>query len=101
MNIRVGTIDRKSVLTLAAGVLLILWIRFGIYGAREAPSVTTAETVPQAELRLKILRQAAATIPGKEERFKQAAAKAELQPPRTREGQPGSARRKLQAKALL
>ena len=55
-------------------MLLILWIRFGIYGAREAPSVTTAETVPQAELRLKILRQAAATIPGKEERFKQAAA---------------------------
>jgi len=74
MNIKFGTIDRKSVLTLVFGVGLILWIRFGIYGDHEAPSVTSAETIPQAEQRLKNLRQAAATVDGKEERLKKASA---------------------------
>jgi len=74
MNIKFGTIDRKSVLTLVGGVALILWVRFGIYGDHVAPSVTSAETIPQAELRLKNLRLAAGTVAAKEERLKKAAA---------------------------
>jgi Tfp pilus assembly protein PilO len=74
MNIRFGAVDRKSVVVLVGGVALVLAVRFGVYGDRETSSVTSAETVPQAELRLKNLRQAAATVAGKEERLKQAAA---------------------------
>ena len=74
MNVKFGAIDRKSVLTLVGGVALILAIRYGVYGDREAPSVTSSETIPQAEQRLKNLRQAAATVEGKEERLKKAAA---------------------------
>jgi Tfp pilus assembly protein PilO len=72
MNVKFGAIDRKSVLTLVGGVALILAIRYGVYGDREAPSVTSSETIPQAEQRLKNLRQAAATVEGKEERLKKA-----------------------------
>jgi len=74
MNLKFGSIDRKSVLTLVGGVALILIVRYGIYGDRVTPSVTTAETIPQAELRLKNLRQAAVTVAGKEERLRKAAA---------------------------
>jgi Tfp pilus assembly protein PilO len=74
MNVKFGAVDRKSVLVLVGGVALILAIRYGVYGDRETSSVTVAETVPQAEQRLKNLRLAAATVAGKEERLKQAAA---------------------------
>jgi Tfp pilus assembly protein PilO len=74
MNIKFGAVDRKSVVVLVGGVALILAIRYGVYGDRATSSVTSADTIPQAEQRLKNLRLAAATVPGKEERLKQAAA---------------------------
>jgi len=74
MNVKFGPVDRKSVVVLVVGVGLILAIRFGVYGDRQTSSVTSAETIPQAEQRLKNLRQAAATAPGKEERLRKAAA---------------------------
>jgi Tfp pilus assembly protein PilO len=74
MNLKLGTVDRKSVLTLVAGVALILLVRYGIYGDHATSSVTTTETIPQAEKRLQKLRQAAATVQGREELLKQATA---------------------------
>jgi len=74
MNIKFGAVDRKTGLVLVGGVALVLAIRFGVYGDRATSSVTPVETVPQAEQRLKNLRQAAATVAGKEERLKQATA---------------------------
>jgi Tfp pilus assembly protein PilO len=71
---KMGTLDRKSVIWLVAGVGVVLWVRYGIYGDRVSSSVTAADTIPQAEKRLQNLRQAAATVPANEELLKQAAA---------------------------
>ncbi len=74
MSVKIGAVDRKSVVVLVVGVGLVLAIRFGVYGDHATASVAAAETIPQAEQRLKNLRLAAATVPGKEERLKHAAA---------------------------
>jgi Tfp pilus assembly protein PilO len=74
VKLKIGTLDRKSVVVLIGGVALVLAIRYGVYGEHATSSLMVAETVPQAEQRLKNLRLAAATVAGKEERLKQAAA---------------------------
>jgi hypothetical protein len=59
---------------LLGGLLLIVVLRFGVYGDRQAQVVPPSESVPAAEKRLERLRQVAATVPGKEAVLKQALA---------------------------
>jgi hypothetical protein len=61
---------------IASGALLIpaaAW-RFGLFGGAEADSVPAAAAIPIAENRLASLRVRAASVPAKEERFRQAQA---------------------------
>jgi Tfp pilus assembly protein PilO len=74
MNINVGTVNRKLLVVFVVSVAAILWLRFGLLSDRTTPSVTVVETIPQAEQRLQKLRLAAATVGGKEESLKKAAA---------------------------
>jgi hypothetical protein len=73
-----GTLDRKSLLMLAAGVAVILILRFALSGNSGAPVTSTAavaaDTIPAAEQRLARLRALAATIPAREKMLKQAQA---------------------------
>lgn len=70
-----GTLDRRTLLVLLGGVSLVLVLRFVIM-ADKAPAAPAAvsESVPLAERRLAKLREAAATVPGKEKAAKQVAA---------------------------
>jgi len=70
-----GTLDRRTMLILAAGVLSILVLRFVVMAdKRPAEVVTERDSVPLAEKRLAKLRETAATVPAKEKVAKQAAA---------------------------
>ena len=73
----VGTLDRRLLFVLLGGLLLIVVLRFGVYGDRQAPVVPASESVPAAEKRLERLRQIAATVPGKEAVLKRASAELE------------------------
>jgi hypothetical protein len=70
-----GTLDRRTLLILAAGVLSVLVLRFVIM-ADKRPEQAAAEqdSVPMAEQRLAKLRATVATVPGKEKVAKQVAA---------------------------
>ncbi len=71
----VGTLDKRTGLGLAAGVAAILILRFVVLGGDSSSSaVAPSESVPQAEQRLRHVRQVAATVPGKETVRNQAAA---------------------------
>jgi hypothetical protein len=84
-----GTLDRRTMLILAAGVLSILVLRFVVMAdKRPAEVVTEHDSVPLAEKRLAKLRETAATVPAKEKVAKQAAAQLA-----TRETGPGAAAR--------
>ncbi len=68
----VGTLDRRTALMFACGVLAIVALRFALT-RDSAPGVTPAvDSIPLAERRLQRLRQVAATVPGKETVLKQA-----------------------------
>jgi hypothetical protein len=70
----VGTLDRKTAILAVSGVAAILLLRL-VLGNNSAPAVVgTTESVPQALARLEKLRRVAATVPGKEDLMKQAAA---------------------------
>jgi hypothetical protein len=73
----VGTVDRRTLLVLLGGLVLIAVLRFGVYGDRPTPVVAPSESIPAAENRLERLRQIAATVPGKEAVLKQASAELE------------------------
>jgi hypothetical protein len=73
----VGTLDRRTILVLVGGLLLILVLRFGVYGERQTQVVAPSESIPAAEKRLERLRQIAATVPGKEAVLKRASAELE------------------------
>lgn len=68
-----GTLDRKTAILLVGGVAAILVLRFVVM-ADHGPSgvVAAAESAPLAEARLKRLREVAATLPAREQQFKQA-----------------------------
>ena len=69
-----GTLDRRTLLVLVAGVSLVLVVRF-VFMADKRPEVVAAtDSVPLAEKRLAKLRETAATVPGKEKIAKQATA---------------------------
>jgi Tfp pilus assembly protein PilO len=72
-----GTLDRKNALRLAAGVAVILFLRFVVMADRNQTVVQASESVPMAEKRLERLRQIASTVPGKEALSKQVAAELE------------------------
>ncbi len=72
----VGTLDRRSMYLLLGGLALIAVLRFGVYRDSSTTVAAAVETVPAAEKRLELLRQKAATVPGKEALLKQAAAEA-------------------------
>jgi hypothetical protein len=67
----VGKLDRRTGLILAAGVAVVLILRFGLYGDAQADTASSLDTIPMAEKRLEKLRQVAATVPGKEAVLKQ------------------------------
>jgi hypothetical protein len=70
-----GTLDRRTLLILAAGVLSVLVLRFVVMADKRPPDVVAAQdSVPQAEVRLAKLRETAATVPGKDKVAQQAAA---------------------------
>jgi hypothetical protein len=69
-----GSLDRRTVLILAAGVLSILVLRFVVMGDKQPAAVTESESVPLAEQRLAKLRETLATVPGKEKTAHQASA---------------------------
>ncbi len=69
-----GTIDRKTLLLLLAGVvLLIAVLRYRVFGDPQTQVVAPADSIPMAEQRLQRVRQLAALVPGKEAVLKQAA----------------------------
>jgi hypothetical protein len=62
--------ERRALVVLAAGVLLILVLRFSL-SEPAAPTVGAApESIPQAEGRLAKVRQRAATLPAREQALK-------------------------------
>jgi len=69
-----GTLDRKTVLFLVAGLAAIGILRFGVYGDRSSVVVAPSESIPKAEQRLERVRRLAAMLPGKEAVLKQAGA---------------------------
>ena len=69
-----GTLDRRTLLVLVGGLLLIAILRFGVYGGHETSVVAPAESIPLAERRLERLREVSATVPAREAVLKQAAA---------------------------
>lgn len=70
-----GTLDRRTVFMLIVSVAAILILRFVVLSGRQAQAVVApADSVPLAERRLERMRQVAATVPAKEELFKQASA---------------------------
>ncbi len=69
-----GTLDRRNVLVLGAGVALVLVLRFVVMADKQPAAVATEESVPLAERRLAKLRETVATVPGKEKVAREAAA---------------------------
>jgi hypothetical protein len=69
-----GTLDRRTVLVLVAGVLLVLVVRFVLMTDKRPEPTAVYDSVPLAEKRLAKLRETVATVPGKEKIAKQAAA---------------------------
>jgi hypothetical protein len=69
-----GTLDRRTLLILAAGVLLVLVLRFAVMPDKRPEVVAAFDSVPLAEKRLAKLRETVATVPGKEKIARQAAA---------------------------
>ena len=71
-----GKLDRWKAAILLIGPVLIL-LRLGVFQKGDAAVVAPTESIPVAEQRLERLRRLAATLPGKEAVYKQAAAELE------------------------
>jgi Tfp pilus assembly protein PilO len=69
-----GTLDRKTIFILVAGLAGIGILRFGVFSDSSAQVVAPSESIPKAEQRLERVRQLAAMLPGKEAVLKQARA---------------------------
>jgi hypothetical protein len=65
------TRDRRAVILLGASLLLLLVLRFGVYGDKETTVVGATHSIPLAEKRLARLRQTVATLAGKQSVLKQ------------------------------
>lgn len=73
-----GNLDRRTVLLLVAGVLVVLVLRFVVMDDKPAQAVAVADSVPLSEARLAKLRETAAAVPAKETIAKQTAAELAL-----------------------
>ena len=69
-----GTLDRRTALILAAGVTLILVLRFVVMADKRPEVVEAYDSALLAEKRLAKLRDTAATVAGKDKAARQAAA---------------------------
>jgi Type II secretion system (T2SS), protein M subtype b len=74
VSLALGTLDRKKLLILVAGLALLILRVVTLLRDSPAPVVTSAESVPVAERRLERMRQLATTVAGKEAVLKQAMA---------------------------
>jgi Type II secretion system (T2SS), protein M subtype b len=73
MNFEMGTLDRRKLLVLAVGlVLLVIVVVRQTRDDSTATVVAAADSIPLAERRLERLRLLAATVPGKETVLQQA-----------------------------
>jgi hypothetical protein len=66
--------DRRALILFAAGLVLVVVLRFGVYRDSQAGVVEARNSVPLAENRLARLRQAEVAVPVKEALFKRLAA---------------------------
>ena len=71
-----STRDRRALILLGAGALVILILRFTVFGDRQVTVVAAQDSIPAAERRLARVRQLAATVPGKEALLKDLQAEA-------------------------
>jgi hypothetical protein len=72
-----GTLDRRTILILVAGISAVLVLRFVVMSDKPPAtpaSVAVYDSAPLAEQRLARLRETAATVPGKEQVAKQSTA---------------------------
>jgi type II secretion system (T2SS) protein M len=74
MSLQVGTLDRKYGAALVVALILFAILQIGPSSGKSTVVVGTTDSIPLAEKRLEKLRQAAATVPAKEEILKQAEA---------------------------
>jgi Type II secretion system (T2SS), protein M subtype b len=73
MTFEVGTLDRRKLLVLIVGlVLLVVVLVRQFRDTTPTPVVAAADSIPLAERRLEKLRQIASTVPGKETVLQQA-----------------------------
>ena len=70
--------DQRALILLGTGLFTVLVLRFGVYGDKQAGVVAASDSIPMAEKRLARVRQAAATVPGKQSFLKNLTAQAEL-----------------------
>jgi len=70
--------DQRALILLGTGLLAVLVLRFGVYVDKQASVVAASDSIPMAEKRLAHVRQAAATVPGKQSLLKNLTAQAEL-----------------------
>jgi hypothetical protein len=66
-----STRDQRALILLGACLLLLVVLRFGVYGDKEASVVAATHSIPLAEKRLARLRQTVATLAGKQSVLKQ------------------------------
>ena len=70
----VGTVERKHVAILLGALLLMIAVKYGVYGGGQTTAAAPAESIPVVEKRLEIVRQKAAIVPGRETVLKQVSA---------------------------
>jgi len=76
--VTLSTRDQRALILLGTGLLTVLVLRFGVYGDKQSAVVAASDSIPVAEKRLTRVRQAAATVPAKQNLLKNLNAQAEL-----------------------
>jgi len=76
--VTLSTRDQRALILLGTGLLTVLVLRFGVYGDKQSAVVAASDSIPVAEKRLTRVRQAAATVPAKQNLLKNLGPQAEL-----------------------
>ncbi len=71
---KLTTRDRRALLLLAVAAVIILGLEIVVREREQAPSTTSDESIVSAQARLRKVRQAAATLPSREQALKAAMA---------------------------
>jgi len=74
MKFEIGPVNKLGVTVIVAGMALIGWRLWNVYGGHDDMAVAVKEDIPTAQRRLQKLREIAATVPGREQLLKQAQA---------------------------